>query len=419
MNQALPVIPHIIDQHAEEAAFLWQLRNNAVNAPHYDLNDLIKLDNRVAAHLDGLAIAGNYGIGVCEATLENPGPNEVFVSAVRAIEEKNIQWLDHLFALVNAEPKLFIGLLSAFNWVSASSLQGTVALLLSSQDALKQFVGIEACVMHRVDPGTSLEQSLNQQTDSRLAARALRAAAELGRVDLLAICERYLENQEEACRFWAAWSAALLGNRKYAVNTLYTLAQTNNPYQEQSLTLILKLLPVADAHALLKKLAQDNANLRLVIQGAGIVGDPYYIPWLIKQMDDPAVARLAGESFSFITGLDLAYLDLEKDAPQDTVAGPSDNPEDNDVSVDTDEDLPWPDASKIQDWWNVNKQTFITGQRYFMAQQISHNQCLKTLHEGYQRQRKAAALYISMLAPGTPLFPTSAPGWRQKRWLEK
>lgn len=418
MNITLSVIPHIIDQHAEEAAFLWQLRNNAVDAPHYDLKDLIKLDDRVAAHLDGLAIAGGYGIRVCETTMENPGPGEVFVSAVRTIEEKNNQWLDHLFALVNAEERLLTGLLSAFGWVSAPSLQGIVSMLLASNDPLKQLIGIEACVMHRVDPGTMLDRAINQ-SDYRLRSRALRACAELGRVDLLASCERYLNDPEEECRYWAAWSSVILGNRKHAFNVLYTFAQSCNSYQEQSLKLILKLLPVPDAHVLLKNLAQETANLRLVIQGAGIVGDPYYIPWLMKQMDVPEAARLAGESFSFITGVDFAYLDLEKDAPEGITSGPNDNPEESDVLFDADEDLAWPDASKTQVWWNANKHKFINGQRYFMSSQISCEQCLKVLNDGYQRQRQAAALYLSILDPGVRLFPTSAPGWRQKRWLGK
>jgi len=419
MNQALSVIPHIIDQHAEEAAFLWQLRNNAINAPHYDLKDLVKLDNRVAAHLDGLAISGNYGLGICKAAMENPDSNEVFVLAVRSIEERNDQWLDHLFALASAEPSLCGGLLAAFSWVSAPNLQGIVAKLLASQDALKQLAGIDACVMHRVNPGQSLELLLNQQTDSRLAARALRAAAELGRVDLLTICERHLDHQEEACRFRAAWSATLLGNRKNAINLLYTFSQTNNPYQEESLILLLKILSVSDGHALLRNLAQDGTTLRLVIQGAGIVGDPFYVPWLIKQMDNPDVSRLAGESFSFITGLDLAYLDLEKDAPEAIIFGPSDNPEDNNVAMDSDEDLPWPDATKIQDWWNANHHNYINGQRYFMAAPVSYEHCLGMLREGYQRQRLVAAQHLKILNSATQLFPIAAPGWRQQRWLKK
>lgn len=47
------IIPHIISQHAEEAAFLWLLRDNACCAPHYSLKDLAKLDDRVEAQLTG------------------------------------------------------------------------------------------------------------------------------------------------------------------------------------------------------------------------------------------------------------------------------------------------------------------------------------------------------------------------------
>ena len=54
----------------------------------------------------------------------------------------------------------------------------------------------------------------------------------------------------------------------------------------------------------------------MLIQGAGIAGDPSYVPWLIKQMKDLKLTRLAGESFSLITGLDLAYLDLERRPPR-------------------------------------------------------------------------------------------------------
>jgi hypothetical protein len=54
MNNPSPIIPEIIDQHAEEAAFLWLRRDAAVHQPHYDIEDLAELDERVEAHLDGL-----------------------------------------------------------------------------------------------------------------------------------------------------------------------------------------------------------------------------------------------------------------------------------------------------------------------------------------------------------------------------
>ena len=63
------VIESIINQHAEEASFLWLLRNEAVHQPHYDLNDLAELDDRVKAHIDGLRIAGDKGWEICKENL--------------------------------------------------------------------------------------------------------------------------------------------------------------------------------------------------------------------------------------------------------------------------------------------------------------------------------------------------------------
>jgi hypothetical protein len=39
------------------------------------------------------------------------------------------------------------------------------------------------------------------------------------------------------------------------------------------------------------------------------------------------------------------------------------------------------------------------------------------LKTGHQRQRILAAHYLCLLNPGTPLFNTSAPAWRQQRLL--
>jgi hypothetical protein len=41
------------------------------------------------------------------------------------------------------------------------------------------------------------------------------------------------------------------------------------------------------------------------------------------------------------------------------------------------------------------------------------------LKNGFQRQRMAAAIYLCLLKPGTPLFNCAAPAWRQQRLLEK
>jgi uncharacterized protein (TIGR02270 family) len=171
------------------------------------------------------------------------------------------------------------------------------------------------------------------------------------------------------------------------------------------------------AHETLRRLAVDSAQIRWVIKGSGIVGDSVYVPWLTKHMTDAKTARLAGEAFSLITGVDFAQSGLEGKRPEGFESGPNDNPDDPDVDRDQDDGLAWPDVAKIEKWWEANRGRFPKGIRYFMGAPVTREHCIEVLKNGYQRQRILAAQYLCLLEPGTPLFNTTAPARRQQRLL--
>jgi len=417
-NTSRVLIPTVVSQHIEDAAALRSSRTVLVLAPHVKLLHLGRLDERLAAHLDGVAVAEDFGAQLAAAALESPGTGQVFVATVGAIQAGQSAGLDKLFSLVETVPDTQRGFTSAFGWVSKDILKGTANALLNAAAPFRKLVGITACALHRVDPGAVLNAAISS-SDAPLRARSLRCAGEVGRRDQLPACVEHLNDEDPACAFWAAWSAVLFGERGHALDSLRALGMSPGPHRDRALQVALKILSNQDALSQLRVLAPDPANQRILIQAAGITGDPVYLPWLIKQMAEEKVTRLAGESFSFVTGLDLAYLDLERKPPDGVELGPTDNPEDEDVAMDADDSLPWPDPPKIQKWWEGNKHRFQPGVRYFMGEPVNIENCNRVLREGYQRQRIAAALYLSLLQPGTPLFPTSAPAWRQKRWLTK
>jgi uncharacterized protein (TIGR02270 family) len=417
---SLPIqpIPIVLQQHAEDVAVLRNMRSVLVRAPHLKLDQLRRLDDRLAAHLDGLAVAREFGWIVCEAALERPGAGEVFAAGVRAIEDKNTTGMSKLFALAEAIPDSQRGFISAFGWVSAQSLHGTIKNLLESASAFRQLVGIAACAMNQTDPGVVLNRTIID-ADASLRAYSLRAAGECGRCDLLAACVTALADDDAACRFWGASSTALLGGADTAGDILTSIALQRGPFRARALRLALKLFDTPHTNTLLNALANDLTDIRHLIRGVGIAGDPQYVPWLLKQMEDMKLARLAGESFSFITGLDLAYLDLEREPPGNFESGPNDDPNDPNVEMDEDESLPWPDPIRVAAWWDGNKYRFQEGKRYFMGEPPSRPHSVHVLKGGFQRQRIAAAEYLCLLNPGTRLFATSAPAWRQKHWLAK
>jgi uncharacterized protein (TIGR02270 family) len=174
-------------------------------------------------------------------------------------------------------------------------------------------------------------------------------------------------------------------------------------------------MSVTAAHEAMRRLAVDSGQIRWVIEGSGIVGDSGYVPWLIKHMTDVRTARLAGQAFTLITGVNFDQSGLEASRPEGFDAGPNDDPDDPNVDRDMDDGLPWPDPTRTEKWWAANKSRFPRGTRYFMGAPVSREHCIDVLKNGDQRQRILAAQHLCLLEPGTPLFNTSAPAWRQQR----
>lgn len=424
----------VVSQHVEENAHLRHVRSVLLRSPHVQLHRLRRLDDRIAAHLDGIAVAGDAGLRRCLEALEHPGAGAVFTLAVRALELKHAALLARLFALAEADPAAERGVLSAFGWVPAQALQGVIRDLLRSGEAARRAVGLAACAMHRVDPGAALEAALAGR-DTPLRMRALRVAGEVGRADLLpqalVACGDADAAADEAWRFWSARSALLLGDRSTMVlAALNGLAEGSGPWTDAAAELLLKAID-GDAARQHLRFGSERAKApgpegamarRRLIRRCGVAGDPFFIPWLIGQMHDLAVSRLAGEAFSCITGADLAGLDLERKPPEDAGdglhGGPSEDPDDPRVALDEDESLPWPDPERVQGWWQAHQARFPAGRRVFMGEVPGPAHAIKVLREAGQRQRIAAAQWLCLLVPGTKLFQTAAPAWRQTRWLD-
>lgn len=411
-----PPVPTVLLQHAEDAAALRNTRAVLVRAPHVRLHLLQRLDERLAAHLDGLAVAGTEGKDICVAMLDRVDRGTAFAATVQAIETRDLEFLGRLLAIAQAEATAMSGVLSAFGWVEAASLRGITKELLDAAEPIPRDVGLAACAMHGVSPGAALESALQEST---APIRAMHVAAALGQTNLVDACRRHLNDTDPTHRFAAARAALLLGDRDAAPAVLREAAATDGPCRAPATLLLLKTLAPKEAQSLLRTLSLDAATVRLLIRGIGVAGDPHYIPWLLAQMADLRLARLAGEAFSQITGLDLAALDLDRKPPETAVSGPSDNPGDDDVAMDEDDSLPWPDPDKLGVWWRSNGARFAAGVRYFVGEPPSTAHCLSVLRTGFQRQRSAAAEYLCLLAPGTRLFNVMAPAWRQQRQLAR
>lgn len=83
---AAPVLKDIVRQHAEQAAFLWTIYDDALLNPEAEENGemdeerIARVVEQLEAHLDGLRIAGDEGLAIAEALYaEYPEAGELFV----------------------------------------------------------------------------------------------------------------------------------------------------------------------------------------------------------------------------------------------------------------------------------------------------------------------------------------------------
>jgi uncharacterized protein (TIGR02270 family) len=429
MGEASVIVSAVLDQHLDELIALRGVRSVAMRSPHVELLRLARLDERLAAHLDGLAEAGEAGLTRVEASLDSPqSVGSMFTLAVCALQSRNAALIRRSVALAATLPEGDRGLLSALGWASSEDLQGTVRALLGSTEAQHRAWGLAACAMHRVDPGPLLTQALQDSAPST-QARAWRVAGQMGRRGL-ADAARFVLSQpvklgHEAVVQAASWALTLWGagaadkvrasllqaassdDKSLSCEAAHRLATITSP-MDWGRDQVRARAPQAEASA---------PHKRRLLRMAGWVGDVQVIPWLMGFMADDEWARLAGESFSLITGADLAMLDLERKPPEAIEAGPNDKPDDDNVAMDEDDSLPWPDQAKVQAWWQANAHRFAPGQRYFVGEPPSPAHCIHVLKTKGQRQRIMAAEYLCLLRPGSKLFPVAAPAWRQSRWL--
>ena len=406
-----PPLLHIVQQHCDDAQMLRTLRSSLVRAPNVGMWQLRRHDERLAASLDGIAVADDLGQTLCDAALEEPSTGAMFASAVGAVLRRDPAGFEKLLNMASAAPGLRTGLTSALGWVSAASLRGVTSALLDSPVALRREVGLASCAMHRVDPGAALERAA---ADPETAVAAAVYASALGRADLAQACAAHLTDERTPEQLALARAAIVLGERRRSIACLMRLAEAHEP---SAVLLLMMALPLERALALLASLAQQGADARLLVQAAGAAGEARYVPWLIEQMHDPRLARAAGAAFGLVTGVDLVRANLERESPAVSDAGPTESPDDDDVALDEDERLPWPDAEKVERHWSAHASRFPVGERYFMGALLSPPHCTQVLCTGFQHQRHLAALHLSLMNPGTPVFNTAAPAWRQRRWL--
>lgn len=411
------VIEAIVAQHVDDAASLREQRSSLVRARNVGMPELARIDARLQAHLDGIEAAGEGGARLSLQALEHPGVGEVFVAGYGAIRRRDLAAVDRLLALAESMPEAARAMASLTGWLDQEALRGIVASWLSRAGATPRLLGITACALHRIDPGPALQREI-AASDVPLRRRALQAAGELARADLIGECLEAVADADPDVRWQGARSAVLLGDRTAALTALQEQALKRKGHTRRAAAaIVVQALPLAAARDWVRTIAASAGNSRLVIEATGWLGDASAVPWLMRQMSDEQSSRIAADAFGAITGADFVGLGLERPPPPRQVADAGGGVDSPAVAVDADDDLPWPDVGKVDRWWRLNQAGFVVGQRSLLGAPPSIEHLVRVLKTGAQHRRGLASTWRSLQRPGTPTFNLAGPAWRQRRSL--
>ena len=406
----------VIAQHVDDAAFLFAQRERAARAPRVRLNRLLSLDERLEANLAGLRFAGDAGWAcVAEGLAE---PEGLFTAACVALASGRKKWIEIALkvSLDPATPALRAALIAALGFVDASTALLVLEQLWATGSERARAAALQGFAAQRLDPGDRLACAL---LDERPSVVALEAAALLGRADLVHMVVRRVASSDTADRFAAALASARLGLRDRDVMLgLRQGAEAGGALAGQAAAMLVRCLPREQAKEWTQGLLRGT-GARFALAAATALGDPFLLMELAHLLEHESTARMAGEAFCRVTGVVLEDAGLTRPRPESVETTPNDDLADGDVSMALDDDLPWPDADRLRDWWCEHQRQFDPRVRYLCGRPKEPGSLLEILGNGCQPVRAAAAQELALLAPAEPLFPVQSRAHHQLRRLKQ
>lgn len=406
------ILLDIVEEHLEEADFLWSHRQSALVDRHSTLHRLAEVEERLLAHLDGVVLSGEAGWELLSPKLTEEETGETFAAGWVALASGRSQCVDTLLAAVStAKGPVLAGIRQAFYHAPGQHVVPLLTRLLSADGAAQRAVAIDALSFRRAAiPDRQLQAALMDK-EPLVSTAAVTAVGRLRKKALLSSVEALLEAKQPSVRQEAMRAGLLLGSGK-ALAHCRAEVKAKTAEAGDALTL-LSLTGQADYTRLFGDALTQPQIARHAVSALRWLGYSAGIEGLIPLARDQKLARVIGETVRQITGVDLMTEGLVLNSPP-TISVSQAESDDEGYLDDPDEDLPWPDAAKLSVWWKANASRFNATTRYRNGRPHTRQMLVETLQQGNLADRHQAAFELAFLDPNGPLIETEAFADRQR-----
>ncbi|MDC0669993.1 TIGR02270 family protein [Nannocystis radixulma] len=395
----------VLEEHLDEAEFLWGQWEQSLVAPNYTLEEVeTTVEPRLFAHLDGLVIGGAAAAErLLVPALESDESTRVSAAAFALLLGPVESALDTLFTVLQDLPEQRPGLVRAFACSDRADLVPRLQACLSDVDEAIVAAAAEA-LLFRDEPVSDALSVLLASDDPAARSLGLRALAgeANGAAHVRAIHAGLADDDPRVVD--AAISAGLL--LAPAPTWTRVRARAEEPDGDLAL-LLLALRGQAGDHAAVAALLADPSRRPAAIHALGHVGAPEWVDACLEWLDDAAAGPLVGEMMQALTSVALEDEGL-------TLAV-----EDESLEHTPEDDLPRPDPLPTMQWWLRRRAQYEDGQRYLHGRPRTRAEVLEGLTSGPMRRRPALLLDLQLAAPRGVLLRLQprAPAARQREQL--
>jgi uncharacterized protein (TIGR02270 family) len=338
--------PDILEEHAAESAFLFELRTLAFRSYRRTLGSLVELDDRLRAQIDGLAVAPDQAWELCGAWLESKRAGEAFVAAWLALEAGNGPPLAALEAAL-AAPASLDGLNGALRLSPAPRALDTLRRFAASELPLPRALALDALAFRGEDVPTPRARALFTLDHPVATLAAIGIATRRRHAELRPEIARASASPHARVAEAALQAMAMLGDPGAPAACRSAMAR-----EDAAGAMAVKLLGmIGDATdvARLSAAARSKTHGRVASMSLARLGHSSAVEVLLEIAADPPRSRAAGHGLELMMGVSLeaerlAFRVGSKPALAAEV-------EDETLKLDLDDGLAAPDPEKLQRWW--------------------------------------------------------------------
>jgi uncharacterized protein (TIGR02270 family) len=338
------VCEDVVAEHLSELSSLLARRDGIVFSRFWTAVQLARLDARIEAHRDALAIAGSHAAGLAKAAFASGEPESPIEAASLVLAASGPADAEMVFAHFEARPApVRRRIRAALRHAPPSAVAGPLLRLAESKDVGVRAAAIDVLAFHRSKPQPRMNDLVVHPDDDvrRLVYGAIGRYGGPWSSDLL---ESSLDLDPPELRVLALEASARL--RLPALVTLCRKYGTRSGKPVPEALAFVGVVAGADAVGFLTPLLAHPELGRTAARACGTLGYAAAIPALLDAMKSPAIAAAAAGAFARITGAS----GVAADPPEEPVFPEADPPAF--------------DAERAATFWSEQSARFAAARRY-------------------------------------------------------